>query len=129
MKVFIDKGLKIIDEQGRKKESRQLDLSLKTIDLIIVCCNVKMNKFYIPGETNISERLRKRALETGAFTLLTYLYDKISSTSQQFTDVRNNIRNKMLNWAELKDLAYHAKVLDLLSKQKREVIHTVGEEI
>ena len=40
VKVFVDKALKILDEQERKRSSRFCDLYLKTIELLIVCCNV-----------------------------------------------------------------------------------------
>jgi hypothetical protein len=35
---------------------------------------VKTNRFYIPGETNMIERLRKDAMDKGLYATLTQMY-------------------------------------------------------
>lgn len=81
-------------------------------------CTVRTNKFYIPGETNLSERLRKRAFETGVVSLVTYLYVVLNENKQPFSEVRKNIRAKVLNFLELKDLFFHAKTLETIVENR-----------
>ena len=57
------------------------EVNLNAVKILCLVCTVKKNKFYIPGETNLAERLRKRAFDTGIFTLLTYLYQKTKESS------------------------------------------------
>lgn len=70
-------------------------------------CTVKTNRFYIPGETNLAERLRKDAFDKGIFAALTFIYKNLPS-NKQYEDIKNYIRRKALNLIELSDLVYHA---------------------
>jgi hypothetical protein len=45
-----------------------------TIKLLCVLSTVKTNRFYIPGETNMIERLRKDAMDKGLYATLTQMY-------------------------------------------------------
>lgn len=76
-------------------------------------CTVKTNRFYIPGETSISERLRKSAFDSGTYTLMHHLNKHLNDNSQS-GDVKQHIREKVLNWIEIQDLQYQAKVMKLL---------------
>lgn len=73
-----------------------------------------MTRFYIPGETSISERIRKQAYDTGCYTLMHYLNKELSSDDPHQKDIKSNIREKVLNWLDLADLQYHAKCIKLL---------------
>ena len=80
----------------------------------------KTNKFYIPGETNLVERLRRRAFDSGTFTLLTYLFKELKSSAEhnaKVKEVRDYIKEKVLNYAELSDLHYHIKLIKFIRDQ------------
>ncbi len=90
-----------------------------TVRLLCIVCTVKTNRFYIPGETKLVERLRKEAYDKGIFATLTFLYQTFQSQENggvkgKFTDIKNYIRDKVLNLIELNDLYYHANVIDQL---------------
>ena len=55
--------------------SYMLEVFQNAIKLLCMVCSARKNQFYIPGETNLSERLRKRAFDSGTYTLLTYIYE------------------------------------------------------
>jgi len=57
---------------------------VNSIKILCIVCTVKSNKFYIPGETNLAERLRKRAFDQGIFTLLTHIYMQLDSEKTPF---------------------------------------------
>jgi hypothetical protein len=69
-----------------------LQISLTSIRLLCTVCTVRTNRFYIPGETSIAERLRKRSFDTGTFTLMTHLYSELTTILDlaQPTIVSNN---------------------------------------
>ena len=63
------------DEVGNKKNKKsEIEITKNCIRLLCLICTPRTNKFYIPGETNLAERLRKRAFDSGTFTLLTLLF-------------------------------------------------------
>ena len=71
-------------------------------------CTARKTQFYIPGETNLSERLRKRAFDSGTFTLLTYIFNSLKDVEKQpFKQIKEHIRDQVLNYATLTDLSYH----------------------
>ena len=78
-------------------------------------CTARKTQFYIPGETNLSERLRKRAFDSGTFTLLTYLFNQLKDVQENpFKAIREHIQQQILNYETMTDLAYHAKLLTYL---------------
>lgn len=74
-------------------------------------CTVKTSRFYIPGETNIVERLRKQSFDKGIFATLTFIYTSLEK-SGGFADIKEYIKEKVLNLLELNDLIYHANVIE-----------------
>ena len=55
-------------------------------------CTARKTQYYIPGETNLSERVRKRAFDSGTFTLLQYLFTELKDeTENPFKAIRNHI--------------------------------------
>lgn len=74
---------------------------------------MKTNRFYIPGETSVSERLRKSSFDCGTFTMLHYVAMKLGD-KPEFTEIKQFLKEKVLNFVELNDLVYHVKVLKLL---------------
>jgi len=62
----------IVDE--KEANPRTQAVKEESIKLLCILCTVKTNRFYIPGETNLVERLRKDAFDRGVFSALTYLY-------------------------------------------------------
>ena len=75
---FPDQG-PLIDVAVQGHSSRQLDLYITTTKLLCLVVTAKTNKFYIPGETNLVERLRKRAFDCGTYALLTYIFNKLKN--------------------------------------------------
>lgn len=78
-------------------------------------CTVKTNKFYIPGETNLVERLRKESFDKGLFATLTFIYKELEK-SGDFAEIKKYIKEKVLNLLELNDLVYHASVIEAVLK-------------
>lgn len=85
----------------------------ETVKLLCIICTVKTNRFYIPGETKMVERLRKDAFDRGIFATLTYIFYNIPSGSK-LSDLKAYIKDKVLNLIELNDLYYHASVIEQL---------------
>ena len=78
-------------------------------------CTARKTQFYIPGETNLSERLRKRAFDSGTFTLLTYIYNQLREVeTAPFKPIAAHIKDQVLNYATMTDLTYHVKLLSFL---------------
>ena len=98
-------SLKLIElVKNNNHGSRHLDLYIITVKLLTLVVTAKTTKFYIPGETNLVERLRKRALDTGTYTLLTYIFKELKSSADQntkFQELRTYIKEKVLNFADL----------------------------
>ena len=76
--VLIKHALMIIDE--KELSDRTKVIKEDTIKVLCVLCTVKTNRFYIPGETNLVERLRKEAFDKGIFATLTFLYKNLGSS-------------------------------------------------
>ena len=49
----------------------------ETVRLLCLLCTVKTNRFYIPGETNMAERLRKMSFDKGIYATLTYIFQEL----------------------------------------------------
>jgi hypothetical protein len=62
----------IIDE--KEISDRTQAIKEETVKLLCVICTVKTNRFYIPGETKLVERLRKNAFDKGIFAALALMY-------------------------------------------------------
>lgn len=118
-------SLSVLDEVDKAQPRKILELGLVSIRLLMLLCTSRTNRFYIPGETNLAERLRKRAFDSGAYTLVTHIYKALKGCEKRpFVDVRQEIRQRVLNLIELNDLIYHAKVIEamLLKKDSTAVI-------
>lgn len=105
--------------EDKEMSRRTQEIREETVRLLCIVCTVKTNRFYIPGETKLVERLRKDAYDKGIFATLTFLYQTFrgqenGSGRSKFTDIKNYIGGKVLNLIELNDLVYHANVIDQL---------------
>ena len=108
--VLIRHALVLTDEKELHERTRQI--KEETVKLLCIISTVKTNRFYIPGETKMVERLRKDAFDKGIYAILTYLYYNISQ--QRLADLKTYIKDKVLNLIELNDLYYHATVIEQL---------------
>lgn len=106
--------MKIVEEQDNPN-SRFLEISKNAILVLSQTCTVKTNRYYIPGETSVSERLRKSSFDSGIFTMLNYIIMKLKDGSD-YTLLKQHLREKVLNYVELNDLTYHARVIKLLQE-------------
>jgi len=112
-------ALLVIEEQGKAKPRTVMELGIVTIRLLCILCTSRTNRFYIPGETNLAERLRKRAFDAGTYTVITHIYRSLKGNEKKpFTDIRQEVRLRVLNLVEVSDLVYHVKVLDAMLAQK-----------
>jgi hypothetical protein len=105
LQVLLKHALLLCDESdvsGRTKKIKEI-----TVKLLCIVCTVKTNRFYIPGETNMVERLRKESFDKGLFAALTTIYQHLDKNGT-FNDLKQYIREKVLNLIELGDLIYHA---------------------
>ena len=71
-------------------------VSIMSLKLLQLLCTVKTNRFYIPGETSISERLRKRSYDSGTFSLLLHVF--MNLRNDNFKDIKNEIHDKIINF-------------------------------
>ena len=86
----------------------KLEVFQNAIKLLCMVCTARKTQFYIPGETNLSERLRKRAFDSGTFTLLTYIFERLKNVDKNpFNSIREHIKDQVLNYATMTDLTYH----------------------
>lgn len=91
--------------------------------MLCVICTVKANRFYIPGETKLVERLRKESFDKGIIATLTFIYKTLHHRQQASSvvnsideDIMNYIKTQVLNPIELNDLVYHAHVIEQVSE-------------
>jgi hypothetical protein len=63
---------------------RLVEISIISIKVLCTICTVRTNRFYVPGESNISERLRKKSFDLGLFTLLQQIYIRIKDNNSYF---------------------------------------------
>ena len=74
--LLVRNSLSFLDQVNLPKVNVQLmEVFQNAIKLLCMVCSARKTQFYIPGETNLSERLRKRAFDSGTFTLLTHLFN------------------------------------------------------
>ena len=100
-----------------KVNPQWLEVLQNAIKLLCMVCTARKTQFYIPGETNLSERLRKRAFDSGTFTLLTYLFNQLKDVEKQpFKAVKEHLKEQVLNYATLTDLTYHTRLIQYLKE-------------
>ena len=114
--MLVRNSLAFLDQKQMVKVSAQmLEVYQNAIKLLCLVCTARKTQFYIPGETNLSERLRKRAFDSGTFTLLTYLYNELKDIKENpFKAIREHIQHQILNYETVTDLAYHSRLLKFL---------------
>ena len=116
--ILVKNSLAFVDQINIPKVSNQmLEVFANAIKLLCLVCTARKTQFYIPGETNLSERLRKRAFDSGTFTLLTFLHKQlINETKNPFKAMREHIQEHVLNFANMTDLVYHQKLISFIIK-------------
>ena len=70
--ILLRHAIQICDENNISDRTKMVKEA--TIKLLSTVCTVKTNRFYIPGETNIVEKLRKESYDKGVFAALTLIY-------------------------------------------------------
>ena len=73
----------------------------ESVKLLCVIASVKTNRFYIPGETNLVEKLRKKSMESGVFALLSYINFTIKESNPSYQVIRKYIKEKSLNMMDM----------------------------
>ena len=107
--LLLYNAFKLCDE--KEINTRTIKVKEETVKLLCILSTVKTSRFYIPGETNMVERLRKDAFDRGLFAGLTHIY-RVLEGNGNFPEMKKYIREKVLNLVELKDLQYHAAVVE-----------------
>jgi hypothetical protein len=110
--VLLRHSLVLTNEKELTERTRKI--KEETVKLLCLICTVKTNRFYIPGETKMVERLRKEAFDKGIFATLTYLYHHLHG--EALSEIRTHIKEKCLNLIELNDLFYHVTVIEQLTE-------------
>lgn len=72
-------ALSVVDDS--QSSDRTKTIKEDTIKLLCMICTVKTNRFYIPGETNLVERLRKESFDKGIFAALTYVFNTLNKAN------------------------------------------------
>jgi hypothetical protein len=113
---LLELAMKIVDEQQKQKAGAQVVLITTVIRLLVVVCTIKKIPYYVPGESNLQERLRKRSLDSGCFSVLCQIYLELSEeTRSPFTEILREL-SELLGYADIADLCYHLRVLDLMDQ-------------
>lgn len=111
-KILMRYALRTLEEQ-HAHNSRLIEINKCAVRVLCLIGCVKQNRFYIPGETSMAERLRKRSYDCGTYSMIHHVYNNLSAESQ-LADLKTFIKEKVLNWIELNELIYHQKVLKML---------------
>jgi hypothetical protein len=114
--VLLRHSLVLTNEKELTERTRKI--KEETVKLLCLICTVKTNRFYIPGETKMVERLRKEAFDKGIFATLTYLYHHLHG--EALSEIRTHIKEKCLNLIELNDLFYHVTVIEQLTEMLKQ---------
>lgn len=80
----------------KSSSDRTKAIKEQTIKLLCTICTVKTNRFYIPGETNLVERLRKESFDKGIFAALTYIFQTLNKSGTH-GEIKQYVREKVLN--------------------------------
>lgn len=98
-------ALRTLEEQ-HTHNSRLIEINRCALRVLCLTACVKQNRFYIPGETSMAERLRKRSYDCGTYSMIHHVYNNLSAEGQ-LGDLKKFIKEKVLNWIELNELIYH----------------------
>ena len=111
--ILMRNSLAFLEQVEVQKVSQELlEVYQNAIKLLCMVCSARKTQFYIPGETNLSERLRKRAFDSGTFTLLNYICDQLKEVDKNpFKAIREHIKDQVLNFATKNDLNYHSRLI------------------
>ena len=113
--LIMNYSYKVLEiQKSGNKPSRYIDFYINCVKLLCLLGTVKTTKYYIPGETNIAERLRKYAFDSGIFSILVHMHAELK-TSSPFLELKNHIKTKVLNMLELSDLQYHIKIINAVN--------------
>jgi len=101
----------VLSEKGKPRPSNLIPLFCITIKLLCTFCTIQKNPYYVPGETHLQERLRKRSFDSGCFSVLHHIYNELKN-DESFYEVRREINEMVLKHADINDLVYYQKVLE-----------------
>lgn len=94
LESLMKQSLQIIEFlQTSAGNSHFYDLCKLSIHVLCILCSAKTTKFHIPGETNISEILRKKAFDCGILSILTFINSHLSfkTKDQALKDLKEYI--------------------------------------
>jgi len=99
--VLTKVALKLLDEIQNPNEGL-LEISQSALLNLITVNSLNSSRVYIPGETNISERLRKSSFECGTYFLVTHIYENIKDIESNYFKLTIQIlQEKYLNIVDL----------------------------
>lgn len=94
----------LITVEDSETINRTRELLEESIRILCWLSTVKTNRFYIPGETNLVEKLRKRAMDNGIFAAISTIYYNLKPQNPSCERMKKYIREKSLNMMDLSDL-------------------------
>jgi hypothetical protein len=86
-------------------------------DIVQILCqvsSVRQIKFYIPGETVETDKMRRKAFERGVFTALAHIMKEGPE------ELSLMIRQKVFDQMDLNDLSFHQKILEAILEGKNQ---------
>lgn len=102
----------MLSEKGKPRPSNLTPLFCTTIKLLCTICTIQKNPYYVPGETHLQERLRKRSFDSGCFSVLQHIFNELKDEdASPFCDLKRDINDGVLRHADINDLVYYQKVL------------------
>jgi|LauGreDrversion4_2_1035121.scaffolds.fasta_scaffold485248_1 hypothetical protein len=67
-------ALKLVEEKENPNE-QLVEISSLALQILIQVNSLTSNRVYIPGESKISERLRKCSFDSGTYFMIAYIFD------------------------------------------------------
>lgn len=126
LNLLFSLALMMLSEQRQLTFSTRMPLMLVAIKLLCIVCTVQKNHFYIPGETNLHERLRKRSFDSGVYSILQQIHLTLKDDERTpFVEIRKEIGEAVLQQPDMNDLVYYTKVLDELQHVQSQRSSTV----
>jgi hypothetical protein len=71
--------------------SPQAQISIICTKILIAVCSLNGSRVYIPGETNLSDQLRKRSYDCGTYAILVFVSALIAQNPQGWHEAKTTI--------------------------------------
>ena len=105
-------ALRVVEDRENPTE-QLIEISSLVIQVLIQVNSLTSNRVYIPGESKISERLRKCSFDSGTYFLFAYIFASLKDTeSLLLKPVVTLVQDRYMASIDISDLMYNQKVLN-----------------